>query len=157
MFLKLLFETRVAHAMPCAIQKIIADISRHIQPRISHICCKITVFAGMFKSPLPHYGHQIWQGGHIQWGAPNDKVTWPFDHVVLWDHVTNQKHFSTTTVPKATKLGKMINYLDGLLHIKSDDPLIAWSFKIMWQIETTLATKLGRMMTRLGGLLTIKS
>ena len=35
------------------------------------------------------YGHQIWQGGDLPWGAPIHKITWPFDHVILQDRVTN--------------------------------------------------------------------
>ena len=41
---------------------------------------------------LPHhngYDQQTWQDGDLSWGAPTHKVTWPFDHVVLGDCVTN--------------------------------------------------------------------
>ena len=45
--------------------------------------------------------------------------------MVLQGHVTSKNHdISTTRVPIATKLGRMITYLDGLLPIKSCDPLI---------------------------------
>ena len=43
-------------------------------------------------------GHQTCQGGDLQRGAPTDKVTWSFDHVVLRDHVTNQKHLHYQSV-----------------------------------------------------------
>ena len=44
----------VAGYMLRALQKIkMAEVSEHIQSRIFHICCKITVFAGMFISLLP--------------------------------------------------------------------------------------------------------
>ena len=33
-------------------------------------------------------------------------------------------------MPMATKLGKMVTYHDGLLAMKSHDPLITWSCKI---------------------------
>ena len=49
------------------------------------------------------YGHQTWQGNDLPQGAPKAH----FDHVVLRDHVTNQKHISTTRVPMATKLNRM--------------------------------------------------
>ena len=35
-----------------------------------------------------------------------------------------------TMVAKATKLGRMITYLDGLLLVKTRKPLITWSCKI---------------------------
>ena len=55
------------------------------------------------------------------------------------DHVTNGKHRpSTTRVPMATKLGRMITYLDGLLPIKSHDPLITCSCKIISPIPQCL-------------------
>ena len=35
------------------------------------------------------YIHQIWQGGKLSWWAVTHKVTWPYDHVVFQDQVTN--------------------------------------------------------------------
>ena len=29
--------------------------------------------------------HQTWQVVDISWGAPNHKVTWLYDHMILWD------------------------------------------------------------------------
>ena len=29
------------------------------------------------------YGHLTWQDGNLPWWAPAQKITWPFDHVVL--------------------------------------------------------------------------
>ena len=55
----------------------------------------------------------------------NHKVIQRPEHVVLQSHVTNENHYiSTTTVPMATKLGKMVPDIDGLLLIKSHNPLI---------------------------------
>ena len=34
------------------------------------------------------YSQQICQHGNISWRTPTHKVTWFFDHVVLWSHVT---------------------------------------------------------------------
>ena len=34
-------------------------------------------------------------------------------------------------MPMATKFDRIITYLDGLLPIKSHDPLITWSWEIM--------------------------
>ena len=39
----------------------------------------------------------------------------------------------------ATKLGRMVTYLDGLLSIKSHDPLITWFCEITRQTETTIS------------------
>ena len=38
----------------------------------------------------------------------------------------------------ATKLDRMLTYLDGLLPIKSNDPLITWFYKITWHIKTII-------------------
>ena len=46
------------------------------------------------------------------------------------DHVTNLKHISTNSVSLATKLDWMVTYLDILLPIQSNDPLITWSSEI---------------------------
>ena len=35
------------------------------------------------------YGNQTYQSGGLPWGTSTDKVIWPFDYVVLWDHVGN--------------------------------------------------------------------
>ena len=55
LFLKLLFKTCVACNMPGAMQKIrMPEVGRHTQSQMSHICSKITKFAGMSISSLPH-------------------------------------------------------------------------------------------------------
>ena len=47
--------------------------------------------------------------------------------MVLQSHVTNKNHhISVTRVSMATKLGRMIPSLDGLLPIMLHDPLITW-------------------------------
>ena len=80
--------------------------------------------------------HQIWQAGisiRSDWNETNCR--WPVDVTSLRrDHVPNQKHISTTRVSMATKFGRMLTDLDGLLPIKSHKPLITQSFKITWQI-----------------------
>ena len=71
------------------------------------------------------YGHQTSQDGDIPWQPPNHKVIQSFDHVVLQGHVANKKHhISITRVSMATKLGRIIASLDGLLSIMLHDPLI---------------------------------
>ena len=109
------------------------------------------------------HGHQAWRDGDLPWGAPYHKVIKRFDHVVLQGYVTNENHYIfPTRVSMATKRGRMITYLDGLLPIKSLDSLITWSCEITWEtksiiLNTTvlMVTKLGRMVTYLQGLLTL--
>ena len=48
---------------------------------------------------------------------------------------SQSKNISTTTISLVNKLGRMVTYLDGLLPIKSHDPLITWFFETMWQIK----------------------
>ena len=54
-----------------------------------------------------------------------------YDHVVLQGHVTIKYHYiSITRVPIATKPGRMMTFLAGLLPIMSHDPLITWPCQI---------------------------
>ena len=81
-------------------------------------------------------------------------------HVVLQCHVTNKNHYiSSTKVPMATKLDRMVTYFERLLTIKSFYALITWSCKVTWQkifiTRVPMANKLGRIMTLLDGLLPI--
>ena len=39
---------------------------------------------------------QKWQGGALLWGAPTHKVIWPFNYLVLSDHVINLKSYIFT-------------------------------------------------------------
>ena len=39
----------------------------------------------------------------------------------------------------ATKLGRIVTYLDGLLTIESHDPLITWSCEITWKSNITIS------------------
>ena len=77
----------------------------------------VTVWSWQIKQntknicPLPQCLCQSLTGGDKPWGAPT-YVTWPFDHVVLRDNVTNIKPISTTTILMATKLGAMVTYLE---------------------------------------------
>ena len=70
------------------------------------------------------YGHQIRQY-----------------YMVLWDHVTNYKHYISSTAPissMATKLDRMMTYLEWLLPVKSHDHMITWSCKITWQAKVII-------------------
>ena len=35
------------------------------------------------------YGHKTWQDGRLLWAASTLNVTWPYNQVILWDHVAN--------------------------------------------------------------------
>ena len=64
------------------------------------------------------------------------KVKWPYNHVVLWDHVKNLKHcVSTTTMLIVTKLSRMVTYLEWLLNIKLGEHTITWFCKIALQTK----------------------
>ena len=84
-------------------------------------------FFGRKESNFKTYEHQIWQSGTStgnktnQAGAGDDITSRSRDKL---------KYISTTTVPMTTKLDRMVAYLDGLLPIKSHDPLLAWSCEI---------------------------
>ena len=55
--------------------------------------CKVTWQAKIIISPL----------------LSANKVTWSFDHVILWDHVTRLKHYiPNITVLMVTKFGRMV-------------------------------------------------
>ena len=70
------------------------------------------------------------------WGASIHKVAWTFGNIVLKDHV--RKVILISTTKRSTKLGKVINYLEGLL-LKSHDPLVTWSCKIRLQVKTIIS------------------
>ena len=44
--------------------------------------------------------------------------------MVFQDYITNQNHYISNTEPMAARLGRMVTYFDGLLPIKSNNPLI---------------------------------
>ena len=129
---------------------------------LANSCDKIKPLYFHYQSA---YGYQTWQDGKLPWWARVFKVTFPFAHVILWDHLINWNHYiSTTTVPMATKLDRMVTYLNGLVPVKSHSHLITWFCKITWQtkiIKSSLplstASKLDRMITYLDELLPIKS
>ena len=62
------------------------------------------------------YSCQTWQNGNLSSWGPAFKVRWPFNHVVLEDHVTSYNHYiSNVIMPIAIKVARMITYLDELL------------------------------------------
>ena len=69
--------------------------------------------------------------------------------LLLWPHVWShrlarsreklQLLFLSYQIPMATKLRRMVLYLNRLLVIKSHDTLTSWSFKITWQTKTIIS------------------
>ena len=62
------------------------------------------------------------------------------DFEILVSQLTNNCYTFTTTVSMATKLGRIVNYLGSLLPIKSHDPLITWSCKIIWKTKIMISS-----------------
>ena len=80
--------------------------------------------------------HQTWQGCAVPWEDPIHKVTWPLNHMVLQNHVTNQSHYiSTTMMPMTTKPGRGATYHEGL-PIKLHGYIITWSCEITDKLKS---------------------
>ena len=83
--------------------------------------------------------HQIWQTGTsagFDWNETNQAGA----YVITSRSRDNWQHYvSTIRVPMATKLCRMVMYLDELLLIKSHDPFITWSCKITWQTKIIIS------------------
>ena len=116
-----------------------AEVSRHIQSRISRICVKITIFARMFISSLPvsmptklsrvvTYNERL---PHIK--SCDSMISWSCE--VTWQ----TKNISTTRVAVATRLSRIATYIHGLRPIKSHDGLTIWSCKIPWQTKSIIS------------------
>ena len=93
---------------------------------------------------LHHYRAYIrktWQSEHLRWGAI----------VCLFPQFL-----------RSTNFGRLVTYLDGLLPIKSHDPLITWSPEITWKTKTIISPMLrclramGKVMTYHKGLSQVK-
>ena len=97
------------------------------------------------KLKILHIGYkntcdnQTWQDD-LPWVGPTHKVTCPFSHVVFWDHVT--KKLVLSPLPQCLwppNLAGWWHTFEGLLPIKSNDPLIAWFCRITWQTKTYIS------------------
>ena len=100
--------------------------------------CKIMWKTKTIISPLTRcLWPQNFVGWWLNWRAPNHKVIQCSNHMILQSCLTNKNHYiSTTRVPMATKLGRMVICLDRLLPIESHGLLIMWSCEITWQTKT---------------------
>ena len=59
-----------------------------------------------------------------------------FDHMVLWDHVTNLKLYLHYNGAFGTKRDKMVIYIDGPVPINLHDLSITWLCEIIWKPKT---------------------
>ena len=109
----------------------------HWSRGLSRSCDKLNSLWLYYQSG---YHHQTWQGSSPPWRVAIYKVTWSSYHMILRHHVTRQNHcISTTTVPMAMKLSRMVTYLEGLLTSKSYNTLIKWSCNVTWQTKSIIS------------------
>ena len=95
-----------------------------------HLTFCSQMWPGWCNSPRKWRGKKLeFQLSHIQ----------PLRDLITLRSCDKLKHIFTTWVLTTTKLGRMVAYRRGLVPIKSDDPLIAWSFYITWQNKTTMS------------------
>ena len=83
--------------------------------------------------------HQTFLGGNLPWGLQTIKscntfITWTFK--VTWETKTI---ISTTRVPVATKLERMVTYLEGLLTTESLFTLVTWSYKFAFLTKAIIS------------------
>ena len=96
---------------------------------------KVTLQTKIIIYPQPEcLSLQNWQNENLTY-----KVTSPFDHMVLQDHVQTKTILSPLPLSLTTKLARMMIYLDRLLIIKSYKALITWSCKVTWQTEIIIS------------------
>ena len=70
-----------------------------------------------------------WHSSSLCWWRHHIKITWQ----------TKNKHYiSTTRVPMTTKLARMVTNPEELLPMLLD-PLVTWSWKVMWQTKTIIS------------------
>ena len=103
--------------------------------------CEVTWLNETIISPLPQC---LWRPKFAEvWltmRVPTHKVTWSYNQVVCWDHVTNQNHYiSTTTKRVAAKLGRVGIYDLKLPFITSCNPLITCSFQVTRIIRSVIS------------------
>ena len=74
-------------------------------------------------------------GLHKPWLSFTHKVKWSYNHVILWDHVTDLKHcISMTTIPMAKNETRWcFTWTD--FYPSSQMTIITWPCKITWQTK----------------------
>ena len=85
--------------------------------------------------------HQIWQAVISGGYDSNETSQVGADDVIKLRSRDKLKYFiSTTKVPMATRLGRIVTYVDGLLPIKSHDHLVIRSWEITWQSKSIISS-----------------
>ena len=93
-------------------------------------------YENLYRHFYKTYDHQTWEAGTSTGVDSNETNQAVLVTSLRQNRVANLKHYiSTVRVPIATKLGRMITYLDGFLPEKSHNPLIMWSCNITWQTK----------------------
>ena len=54
------------------------------------------------------YDHQTWHGGDLWWQESSHGVTWPSHNAVLWGHMKNSKHISSSARSMFPKLSGVV-------------------------------------------------
>ena len=100
--------------------------------------CKIT---WKFKTNISSLSQCTWPTNLAGWWLTR-RSSFPLSHshLVLRDHETNQNYYiSVITMPKASKLSRMVTYLEELSPIKSYDHLVTWSCETTWQTKSIIS------------------
>ena len=89
------------------------------------------------------YDHETWQDSNLR------DILFKWSWKISW-----QTKVVVSFCPMATKLGRMVTYLEGLLPIKSHDTLTSWILRDhnIFTITVPIATNRGRILTYLEGL-----
>ena len=79
-------------------------------------------------------------GKSRRWVQLFSRYSWTIhDHHIKITWQTKNKHYiSTTRVPMTTKLARMVTNPEELLPMLLD-PLVTWSWKVMWQTKTIIS------------------
>ena len=89
------------------------------------LCGNVTHEKKLYLHFCNTYVHQTWQSGNLPWQDPKFKVKLFFCYGVTW-HM-KKTFICTSTIPMATKLGKVVTYVRKTPPTKLCDLLIKWS------------------------------
>ena len=59
-------------------------------------------------------------------------------HLRKYYHICRNVNIFTASIPMVTKFGRVVNYNEGLLPIKSYNPLTTWSSEVTWQTKANI-------------------